>query len=184
MDNDPRKAHKSLFVFTFIGQVPNKIVLVYILRRLTTFYPTPERCNNCHRLKHRTNRCRIKATCSYCISTQHNRTQCTADAPKYMNCYGVHESTSRIRPKFQYEKNVCTLTTEQGISFVEARTQKESEHIRTSTQTTRTRAWKNMPTSSDNPAPIRPDTTSQSQFPRLGLGKSQKTQQSQKTQKH
>ena len=154
MYNDPKKAHIPLFVFTFLGQAPDKILLGYIPRKVTTFYPSPEKCNNCHRLNHRTNRCRGKATCSYCSSTEHTRVQCTADAPKCINCHGAHESTSRICPKFQYEKDVCKITAEQGIHFAEAREQNEKELIRPITQ------------------PTRPDTTSQRQLPPLGLSKS------------
>ena len=41
--NDPRKTHKPLFILTFISQAPNRILLGYIPRGVTTFYPTPER---------------------------------------------------------------------------------------------------------------------------------------------
>ena len=165
MYNDLRKFHKPIFDFTFFGQASNKIPLGYIRRRVTTFYPTPERFNNCHRLNHKTNRCMSKATCSYCSSTQHSRTQCTADAPNCINCYGAHETTSRIFPKVKFGKDVYTITAEQGISFVEAREQQMSDQIRSSTQT-----------STDNPAPSCSDTTSQSQFPGLGLSKRQQSQ--------
>ena len=95
------------------------------------------------------------------------------NAPKCINYYGTHESTSKICHNFQNEKDICTITSDQCISFVETRGQKNSVQSRTLTQNNRTRALNNVPTTSDNPAPSWSDKTSQRQFPPQGLSKSQ-----------
>ena len=118
---DPAKSHVPLYVLTFVGTLPNHVILGSIKYNIDKYIPRPMRCRNCHRLGHTTKKCKSKETCKYCSTTQHSSENCNAVTKKCINCREEHDSYSTHCPKLLVEHKICQLTAERGISFTEAR---------------------------------------------------------------
>ena len=117
---DEKRKHIPLYVLTFVGAVPQKIKIGYVSFNVDTYFPSPLRCKNCHRLRHSAANCRSKETCSNCSSTEHSSANCTSQ-PRCINCKGSHPSLSKLCPELAKERLVCTIKTQQGIGYQEAR---------------------------------------------------------------
>ena len=118
---DPSKEHIPLFVLTFLGPRPEKIKLGSIQYDIDIYIPSPIKCRNCWRIGHLSVNCRSRETCKYCSSIEHKSESCTATVKKCINCRDQHDSCSIQCPRYIQELDICKLTAERGISFIEAR---------------------------------------------------------------
>ena len=118
---DPNRIDTPLYVFTFLGPAPTKLRLGYQNLNIDKYYPSPLQCRSCYRFGHPTKQCRSKPTCMNCGSTEHTKDQCNSNELKCINCKGTHDSCNKNCPSYIFEKEICTLTADKGISFNEAR---------------------------------------------------------------
>ena len=127
--NDTKRANQPIYVFTFLGPIPENITIGRGKEyKFEKYYPSPLQCRNCWRLCHMTKLCRSQTLCSKCTSPDHLRDQCDADKLHCINCKGEHEATNRKCPRYLREVEICKITAEYGVSFSKAREiQEESE---------------------------------------------------------
>ena len=107
-------------MLTFLGALPSSLQLGYVNYQLEKYIPKPLQCRKCWRLRHSTQHCRSKQTCSLCTSTEHDRSSCTAPGPTCINCRGAHEATSTTCPLLIYEQKVCAYQSDTKVSYTEA----------------------------------------------------------------
>ena len=127
---DPTKSSIPLFVLTFLGALPSSLKLGYVNYQLEKYIPKLLQCRKCWRLRHSTQHCRSKQTCSLCASTEHDRSSCTAPGPTCISCRGANEATSTTCPLLIYEQKVCAYQSDTKVSYTEARRQLPPPTIR------------------------------------------------------
>ena len=118
---DPKRQNSPLYVLTFLGELPTRIIAGYSSYVVDKYYNSPHRCGKCYRYGHSKTTCRSAAICSICTSKEHGYKECTSTNPKCSNCKGSHPATSKDCPHYQMEKQACTLQADLGIAFPEAR---------------------------------------------------------------
>lgn len=124
--NDPARSHVPLYVLTFLGTLPTTLKVGYISYNIEKYYPTPLQCRKCWRLRHATKNCRSKPSCGKCSSLHHTTSECDS-TPFCINCKGDHPSSSHKCPAYLKERNICTIKTDLGISFPEARAEEAKQ---------------------------------------------------------
>lgn len=129
--SDPKKSSVPLYVLTFLSpSPPNEIRVGYCPYIVDKYYPSPLRCGRCLRYGHSKLRCsRLSPICAHCSQSGHSQDACpnTDLAPKCINCKGPHPATSRQCPYYESELRACQLTTDEGLSFPEARAKARTE---------------------------------------------------------
>ncbi|XP_047737640.1 uncharacterized protein LOC125178286 [Hyalella azteca] len=129
--SDPKKSSVPLYVLTFLSpSPPNEIRVGYCPYTVDKYYPSPLRCGQCLRYGHSKLRCsRQSPICAHCSQSGHSQEACPNShlAPKCINCKGPHPATSRQCPYYESELRACQLTTDEGLSFPEARAKARTE---------------------------------------------------------
>ena len=121
-DPDSNRNKLPLYVLTFLGNVPTDLKIGYRNIKTEKYYPSPMQCRKCWRFAHSTTACRSRTkNCFKCSSSEHSGEECTSSEPKCINCKGSHQSSDRGCPTYILEKEICTVTADQGCSFAEAR---------------------------------------------------------------
>ena len=100
---------------------PDKVKVGYTSAQVDKYYPSPLRCGKCCQWRHSTENCQSGSLCSNCDNKGHNRNECKAEFPKYGNCKGSHDATSKNLPRYLSKREICRIKVDQKLSFKEAR---------------------------------------------------------------
>lgn len=119
--SDPQRAGVPLYVLTFLGPRPEKILLGYTNYHIDKYIPNPMRCGKCCRWGHSTQHCRGSLICGKCSEKGHKHTLCTSNIIRCPNCKGNHQVNSNDCPQYQLEVKACHMQADHNISFSEAR---------------------------------------------------------------
>ncbi|XP_064469891.1 uncharacterized protein LOC135386258 [Ornithodoros turicata] len=104
--------------------LPSTIKAGYLNCHVRPFIPNPKRCFKCQRFGHSSQTCRGQTTCPKCSGKDHMSETCQNDF-KCVNCQGGHPVYSRSCPRWQDEKQLLKIRTEQNISYKAAKAQLE-----------------------------------------------------------
>ncbi|XP_064473567.1 uncharacterized protein LOC135388138 [Ornithodoros turicata] len=104
--------------------LPSSLKAGYINCQVRAYVPSPRRCFKCQHFGHSSQTCRGHATCPKCAEKDHTPEPCQSNV-KCVNCRGEHPVYSRSCPRFQEEKQILKIKTEQNITYKAAKTQLE-----------------------------------------------------------
>lgn len=115
-----KKVNTPTVILTLQGTVVPDYIKIGPLRIKTRIYvPNPTICYICYNYGHTKFRCKAEAICRNC-SKVHNLDQECKQTPFCLHCAGKHGPTSKLCPKFAYEKEIMRLRFVKGVSFEEA----------------------------------------------------------------
>lgn len=104
--------------------LPADIKAGYLSCTVRAFVPNPRRCFKCQRFGHSSQVCRGQATCPKCSGKDHTPESCKNEF-QCTNCQGAHPVYSRSCPRWQQEKQILKIKTEQNLSYTAAKAQFE-----------------------------------------------------------
>lgn len=128
VNGEVRNTH--LFVFTFDSPIlPKEIKAAYLNLPVRPFIPQPLRCYKCQQFGHFTLKCRSKVNicgiCTEIVVDPSIEKKCLKPA-KCVNCNDAHPSFSKLCPKYKTEYAIQKIKVEKSISYVQARTEHNS----------------------------------------------------------
>ena len=116
----------STLILTFkIPNPPERITIRTGLKeRVRPYIPLPRRCFNCHQYGHSSLKCRrLTPICLRCggdIDEDHKVETCQLPV-KCIHCQEPHIASSKLCPKYLYEKEILAVKTKEHLTFHEAR---------------------------------------------------------------
>ena len=121
---DGQKRETATIILTFdCPELPKEIKAGYLIIKVEPYIPNPLRCFGCNRFGHPKDRCKRKACCARCGSTEHIEDRECQLPPHCVNCEGEHSSFSKDCPKWREEKEIQRVKVTQNITFQQARQQ-------------------------------------------------------------
>ena len=101
-------------------QLPKKVLVAYMSKRVEAFIPNPLRCFRCQRFGHSQRTCQGIRRCGRCSETDHDDEICQNET-HCANCGGEHLSRDKTCPIWKKEYEIQKKKVLEGISFKEAR---------------------------------------------------------------
>lgn len=102
--------------------LPSTVKAGYINCHVRAYVPNPRRCFNCQRFGHSSQVCRGQMTCPKCASQGHTPESCRNEV-QCANCKGRHPVYSRSCPRWQEEKQILRIKTENNLTYKAAKAQ-------------------------------------------------------------